>query len=66
MDFDKYISCAITAGASGGMPGDVSQYIIEFSPMIDLIGFQAIDERVSLDSYKTALWFYENLIRDVK
>ncbi|MEQ1584857.1 MAG: M20 family peptidase [Cyclobacteriaceae bacterium] len=45
---------------------DVSENIIKFSPMIDPVGFHGIDERVSLDSYKTALWFYENLIRDVK
>lgn len=45
---------------------DVSKDIIKFSPMIDPIGFHGIDERVSLDSYKTALWFYENLIRDIK
>jgi len=45
---------------------DVSKDIIKFSPMIDPIGFHGIDERVSLDSYKTALWFYENLIRDLK
>lgn len=45
---------------------DVSKNIIKFSPMIDPIGFHGIDERVSLESYKTALWFYENLMRDVK
>lgn len=45
---------------------DVSIDIIKFSPMTDPIGFHGIDERVSLDSYKTALWFYENLIRDLK
>ena len=44
----------------------VSENIIKFSPMIDPIGFHGIDERVSLESYKTALWFYENLIRDLK
>lgn len=46
--------------------GDVSKNIIKFSPMIDPIGFHGIDERVSVESYKTALWFYENLIRDTK
>ncbi|HPW61669.1 MAG TPA: hypothetical protein PLJ13_05205, partial [Cyclobacteriaceae bacterium] len=45
---------------------EVSENIIKFSPMIDPIGFHGIDERVSLESYKTALWFYENLIRDSK
>jgi len=44
----------------------VSENIIKFSPMIDPIGFHGIDERVSLDSYKTALWFYENLIRNTR
>jgi len=34
--------------------------------MIDPIGFHGIDERVSLESYKTALWFYENLIKELK
>ncbi len=43
--------------------GEVSPNIIKFSPMIDPIGFHGIDERVSLESYKTALWFYEQLIR---
>lgn len=30
--------------------------------MIDPIGFHGIDERVSLESFKTALWFYEQLL----
>jgi carboxypeptidase PM20D1 len=46
--------------------GEVSANIIKFSPMIDPIGFHGIDERVSVDSYKTALWFYEQLIRSSK
>lgn len=46
--------------------GDVSANIIKFSPMIDPIGFHGIDERVSLESYRTSLWFYEQLIRDLK
>ncbi len=45
---------------------DVSENIIKFSPMIDPIGFHGIDERVSLESYKTALWFYENMIRGLR
>ncbi len=44
---------------------DVSSNIIKFSPMVDPIGFHGIDERVSLESYKTALWFYEQLLRDL-
>lgn len=45
---------------------DVSSNIIKFSPMIDPIGFHGIDERVSIESYQTALWFYEQLIRNTK
>lgn len=44
--------------------GAISSNIIKFSPMIDPIGFHGIDERVSLESYQTALWFYEQLMRD--
>jgi carboxypeptidase PM20D1 len=44
---------------------EVSSNIIKFSPMIDPIGFHGIDERVSLASFKTALWFYEQLLRDL-
>jgi carboxypeptidase PM20D1 len=42
---------------------EVSENIIKFSPMVDPIGFHGIDERVSVESYKTSLWFYEQLIR---
>jgi carboxypeptidase PM20D1 len=45
--------------------GEVSSNIIKFSPMVDPIGFHGIDERVSLESYKTALWFYEQLFKDL-
>lgn len=45
--------------------GEVSSNIIKFSPAIDPIGFHGIDERVSLESYKTAMWFYEQLLRDL-
>lgn len=45
---------------------EVSTNIIKFSPMIDPIGFHGIDERVSLESYKTAMWFYEQLLRDLQ
>lgn len=44
---------------------EVSTNIIKFSPMVDPIGFHGIDERVSLESYRTALWFYEQLLRDL-
>ena len=42
---------------------EVSENIIKFSPMVDPIGFHGIDERVSVESYKTSLWFYEQLIK---
>lgn len=45
---------------------EVSKGIIKFSPMIDPIGFHGIDERVSLESYQTSLWFFEQLMRDTK
>jgi carboxypeptidase PM20D1 len=45
--------------------GEVSSNIIKFSPMIDPIGFHGINERVSLESYKTSLWFYEQLLKDL-
>lgn len=44
--------------------GEVSTNIIKFSPMTDPIGFHGIDERISLDSYRHALWFYEQLLLD--
>lgn len=44
---------------------DVSNGIIKFSPMIDPIGFHGIDERVSLESYRLAQWFYEQLMREL-
>ncbi len=46
--------------------GEVSRGIIKFSPMTDPMGFHGIDERVSLESYQSALWFFEQLFRDVK
>ena len=46
--------------------GEVSTGIIKFSPMVDPIGFHGIDERVSLESYRTAIWFYEQLLEDTK
>lgn len=42
---------------------DISNNIIKFSPMVDPIGFHGIDERVGLQSYRDALWFFENLLR---
>jgi carboxypeptidase PM20D1 len=43
--------------------GDVSKGIIKFSPMIDPIGFHGIDERVSLESYRRSLWFFQVLMK---
>jgi carboxypeptidase PM20D1 len=45
---------------------EVSDGIIKFSPMIDPIGFHGVDERVSLESFKTSLWFFEQLLKDLK
>lgn len=45
--------------------GDISKNIIKFSPMIDPIGFDGIDERISLESYRCSLWFYELLVRSL-
>jgi carboxypeptidase PM20D1 len=44
---------------------EVSDGIIKFSPMTDPIGFHGVDERVSLESYRNTLWFFEQLLRDV-
>lgn len=41
----------------------ISKNIIKFSPMIDPVGFHGIDERVSLNSYRDTLWFFETLLR---
>jgi carboxypeptidase PM20D1 len=43
---------------------EISEGIIKFSPMTDPIGFHGIDERVSVDGYRTTLWFYEQLMRN--
>ncbi|MFM8739981.1 MAG: M20 family peptidase [Cytophagales bacterium] len=45
--------------------GEVSKNIIKFSPMVDPIGFHGIDERVSLESYQTAIWFYQQLLSNL-
>jgi carboxypeptidase PM20D1 len=42
---------------------EVSDGIIKFSPMTDPIGFHGIDERVSLESFRSSLWFFEQLMR---
>ncbi|MEJ0031387.1 MAG: M20 family peptidase [Bacteroidota bacterium] len=44
----------------------ISKNIIKFSPMIDPVGFHGIDERVSVQSFRDTLWFFETLIRNAK
>ena len=44
----------------------VSENIFKFSPMKDPIGFHTIDERVSIESYRHSLWFFEQLMRSCK
>lgn len=41
----------------------ISDQVIKFSPMTDPVGFHGIDERVSLNSYRDTIWFFESLIR---
>lgn len=41
----------------------ISDNIFKFSPMLDPIGFHGVDERVSLQSFKNSLWFFEQLLR---
>jgi carboxypeptidase PM20D1 len=45
---------------------EVSEGIIKFSPIVDPIGFHGIDERVSITSYQGSIWFYEQLLREIK
>lgn len=44
----------------------ISKNIIKFSPMIDPVGFHGIDERVSTQSYRDTIWFFETLLRSTK
>lgn len=44
----------------------VSTNIYKFSPMVDPIGFHGIDERVSLEGYQTAIFFFTNLLRNAE
>jgi carboxypeptidase PM20D1 len=61
---DVLISPLLMIGATDSRKfEDVSENIIKFSPMVDPIGFHGINERVSVESYKTSLWFYEQLIK---
>jgi carboxypeptidase PM20D1 len=62
---ETLVSPFIMIGATDSRKfNQVSSNIIKFSPMIDPIGFHGIDERVSIESFKTSLWFYEQLIRE--
>ena len=58
--------CLMIGGTDSRYFGEVSSGIIKFSPVTDPIGFHGIDERVSIESYRSAIWFYEQLIRDAK
>ncbi|MCB0507875.1 MAG: M20 family peptidase [Bacteroidetes bacterium] len=44
----------------------ISTNIIKFSPMLDPIGFHGINERVSIESFRHAIWFYEQLLGSCK
>jgi carboxypeptidase PM20D1 len=44
----------------------ISDNIIKFSPMIDPVGFHGINERVSTQSYRDTIWFFETLLRSTK
>ena len=43
---------------------NISDNVIKFSPMVDPIGFHGIDERVSVESFRHTLWFFEQLMRN--
>lgn len=45
---------------------NISDNIIKFSPMEDPIGFHGIDERVSLKSFRHAMWFFEQFLLSAK
>lgn len=68
LSFDKTITAPIllTGGTDSRYFYKISNNIIKFSPMIDPIGFHGINERVSIESYRHAIWFYENLLRNSK
>jgi carboxypeptidase PM20D1 len=56
----------LVGGTDSRYFGEVSKGIIKFSPMIDPVGFHGIDERVSLQSFRSAIWFYEKLLKNMK
>lgn len=41
----------------------ISDHIIRFTPLIDPIGNHGINERVSVESFGLAMWYYEQLMR---
>jgi carboxypeptidase PM20D1 len=44
---------------------DISDHIIRFTPLIDPFGNHGVNERVSIESFGLAMWYYEQLIRDL-
>ena len=44
----------------------ISKNIIKFSPMTDPVGFHGVNERVSINSFRDTLWFFETLLRNTK
>lgn len=44
---------------------DISPSIVRFSPINGLDGFHGVNERISLQSYRLSIWFYEQLIREL-
>jgi carboxypeptidase PM20D1 len=44
---------------------DISDHIIRFTPLIDPIGNHGINERVSIESFGLAMWYYEQLMREM-
>jgi carboxypeptidase PM20D1 len=41
---------------------NISDNIIKFSPMTDPIGFHGINERVSIESFRNNIWFFQQLM----
>jgi carboxypeptidase PM20D1 len=44
---------------------DISDHIIRFSPLVDPYGNHGMNERVSIESFGLAMWYYEQLIREL-
>lgn len=43
----------------------ISDHIIRFSPLMDPYGNHGINERVSIVSFELAMWYYEQLMKDL-